>query len=49
MSDAGLKIATHFYNSKWHDESDNGVPLGKVLNAEQKKCMTWDLEREARH
>ncbi len=49
VSDAGLKIAAHFYNSnnKWHGNSDDGVLFGKILNAEQRKCMAWDIERGA--
>ena len=40
VSDAGLKIAAHFYNSK-----PQGVLFGKVLDEEQRQCMTWDIER----
>jgi alpha-L-fucosidase len=44
-SDAGLKIAAHFYNcnDKWN--GNDGVMFNKVLNDEQKKCMAWDIER----
>ena len=47
MSDAGLKIAAHFYNSnnKWHGKKDDGVLFGKILDAEQRQCMAWDIER----
>jgi alpha-L-fucosidase len=47
ISDAGLKIAAHFYNSnnKWHGAKDDGVLFGKILDAEQRKCMAWDIER----
>jgi alpha-L-fucosidase len=45
VSDAGLKIAAHFYNSNGKWNGDNGVLFGKVLNAEQRKCMAWDIER----
>lgn len=47
VSDAGLKIAAHFYNrnNQWHGANDDGVLFGKVLNAEQKQCMAWDIER----
>jgi alpha-L-fucosidase len=47
VSDAGLKIAAHFYNSslQWHGPKDDGVLFGKVLNAEQQQCMAWDIER----
>ena len=47
VSDAGLKLAAHFYNSnlKWHGKNDDGVLFGKVLSPEQRKCMAWDIER----
>lgn len=50
FSDAGLKIAKHFYN---HNEATRGerdfsaVMLGKILNDDQKKALTWDVERGA--
>jgi alpha-L-fucosidase len=46
-SDAGLKIAAHFYNSnnRWHDASDDGVMFNKILDAQQRRCMAWDIER----
>jgi alpha-L-fucosidase len=49
ISDVGLKIAAHYYNSNalWHNGENQGVLLGKVLNDEQKKCMVWDVERGA--
>ncbi|MBN2164540.1 MAG: alpha-L-fucosidase [Pontiellaceae bacterium] len=47
VSDAGLKLAAHFYNSnlKKTDGASNGVLFGKILNEEQKKALTWDVER----
>lgn len=47
VSDAGLKLAAHFYNSsnQWHGAEDNGVIFGKVLDAQQRECMAWDIER----
>jgi len=47
VSDAGLKVAAHFYNSnnKWHGKNDDGVLFAKVLDPEQRKCMAWDIER----
>ena len=39
ISDAGFKIAAHFYN-----RSPRGVLFGKVLNEAQRKCITWDIE-----
>jgi alpha-L-fucosidase len=49
VSDVGLKIAAHYYNSNalWHGGENQGVLLGKILNDEQKKCMVWDVERGA--
>jgi alpha-L-fucosidase len=49
VSDAGLKIAAHFYNNNMakHNGKLEGVLFGKVLNDEQKKAMTWDVERGA--
>jgi alpha-L-fucosidase len=47
VSDAGLKIAAHFYNSnnRWHGKNDDGMLFGKILDADQKQCMAWDIER----
>ena len=47
VSDAGLKIAAHFYNSNMaqHKGKLNAVLFGKILTDEQKKCMVWDVER----
>ena len=42
ISDCGLKIATHLYN-----KNPRGVVFGKILNEEQKKALTWDVERGA--
>jgi alpha-L-fucosidase len=42
ISDAGLRIAAHFYN-----RIPAGVLFGKVLTEEQRHCMTWDIERGA--
>jgi alpha-L-fucosidase len=46
ISDAGLKIATHLYNTsiKKHG-SLQAVLNGKILNEQQRKCMVWDIER----
>ena len=45
VSDAGLKIAAHFYNRnlQWH--GDDGVMFNKILDADQRQCMAWDIER----
>lgn len=47
VSDAGLKIAAHYYNSsiKWNDGKLNAVLFGKILDEQQRKCMVWDIER----
>lgn len=42
LSDCGLKIATHLYN-----KNPRGVVFGKILGEEQKKALTWDVERGA--
>jgi alpha-L-fucosidase len=40
ISDAGLRIAAHFYNA-----NPDAVLNGKILSDEQKKTMVWDIER----
>lgn len=47
VSDAGLKIAAHFYNANagWHDGDLRAVLFGKILTDEQLKTMVWDIER----
>ena len=47
VSDAGLKIAAHFYNSSMraHGGKLEAVLFGKVLNEQQRRCMVWDIER----
>jgi len=49
VSDVGLKIAANYYNHNiaTHDGKLEAVLFGKVLNADQKKCMVWDVERGA--
>ncbi len=49
VSDAGLKIAAHYYNTNManHKGKLEAVLFGKVLTEEQKKCMVWDVERGA--
>jgi alpha-L-fucosidase len=46
ISDAGLRIAAHLYNTsiKRHGKLE-AVLFGKVLNEQQRKCMVWDIER----
>ena len=45
VSDAGLKIAAHFYNSNLARRKDPGVLFGKILSEEQQKSLVWDIER----
>lgn len=49
VSDAGLKIAAHFYNSNMalHNGKNEAVLFGKILTDEQKKCLVWDVEKGA--
>ncbi len=49
VSDAGLKIAAHFYNSNMalHKGKLEAVLFGKILTEQQKKCLVWDVERGA--
>jgi len=49
ISDAGLKIAAHFYNDnlRRHNGRMEGVLFGKILTEEQKRMMVWDVERGA--
>ncbi len=49
VSDAGLKIAAHYYNQNMatHHDILEAVLLGKILTDEQKQCLVWDVERGA--
>lgn len=49
ISDAGMKIAAHFYNHNMatHKGKNEGVIFGKILNEEQRKALVWDVERGA--
>ena len=49
ISDAGLKIATHFYNHNLvtHPKDFSAVMFGKILTDEQKEALVWDVERGA--
>lgn len=49
VSDAGLKIAAHFYNSNiaLNGGDLRAVMFGKILTEEQKKALVWDVERGA--
>ena len=47
VSDAGLQIAAHYYNAsiRRHHGSLEAVMFGKILDAQQRRCMVWDIER----
>jgi alpha-L-fucosidase len=46
VTDAGLKIAAHFYNTSLQRKGvGTGVLFGKILTDFQLKTMTWDIER----
>ena len=49
ISDVGLRIAAHFYNSNMAKNKGklNAVIFGKILNEEQQKALVWDVERGA--
>ena len=49
ISDAGLKIASHFYNHsmKTHNGKLEAVLFGKILDENQRKALVWDVERGA--
>ena len=49
LSDAGLKIAAHFYNRNiaQHNGKLEAVLFGKILNDQQRQAMVWDVERGA--
>lgn len=47
VSDAGVKIAAHYYNqsaARNHGKPD-AVLFGKILDQQQRRCMVWDIER----
>ncbi len=46
ISNAGLKIAAHLYNSSIKRNGKlEAVLNGKILDEEQRKCMVWDIEK----
>jgi alpha-L-fucosidase len=47
ISDAGMKIAAHFYNTNMalHGGKLEAVLNGKILSEDQRKTMVWDIER----
>ena len=46
ISDVGLRIAAHLYNSNIKRNGKlEAVLTGKILDEEQRKCMVWDIER----
>jgi alpha-L-fucosidase len=45
-SDAGLKIAAHFYNTNLQRRGVGaGALFGKILTEDQRKAIVWDIER----
>jgi alpha-L-fucosidase len=49
FSDAGLRIAAHYYNQDMQRNKGKleAVITGKILDALQRKCLVWDIERGA--
>jgi len=49
VSDAGMKIAAHYYNHSMatHKGKMEAVLFGKILTDEQKDALTWDVEKGA--
>lgn len=49
VSDAGMKIAAHFYNHNLatHPGNFSAVMFGKILTEPQKEALVWDVERGA--
>jgi alpha-L-fucosidase len=49
VSDAGLKIAAHYYNHYMatHNGKLDAVLFAKKLTEEQQECMVWNVERGA--
>lgn len=49
VSDAGLKIAAHFYNhnTKVNKGKMTAVMFGKILTEEQRDALVWDVEKGA--
>jgi alpha-L-fucosidase len=47
VSDAGLRIAAHYYNAstQQHGGKLEAVMTTKGLNEEQRRCLVWDIER----
>jgi alpha-L-fucosidase len=46
VSDAGLRIAAHMYNkSLKKNKTVQTVVTGKILDAQQKKALVWDIEK----
>lgn len=49
VSDAGLKIAAHFYNRNNQWQGNDGLLFGKMLTPDQRECMAWAIERGTPH
>lgn len=48
-TDAGLRIAAHYYNTSKRDHNGvvSNVIFGKILTEEQKQALVWDVEMGA--
>ncbi len=46
-SDAGLRIAAHYYNAStaWHEGRNEAVMNTKGLGPEERRALVWDIER----
>jgi alpha-L-fucosidase len=47
VSDVGLRIAASYYNKGANSNGGkvNNVIFGKILTADEKECLVWDVER----
>ena len=46
VSDAGLRLAAHYYNASVKQHGRNEAVMNtKGLNEAQRKCLVWDIER----
>ncbi|MCU6499713.1 alpha-L-fucosidase [Rugamonas sp. A1-17] len=50
FSDVGLRLTAHMYNRSIASKGRNeAVVNGKILNAQQRRSMVWDIERGQSH
>ena len=49
ISDCGRRLVAHQYNRSMalHNGENRAVTFGKILNKEQRRAITWDVERGA--